>query len=68
MSVLHGLIFVFWKPFDFCLVIFLGKPKLISSLLLKKHGSSIFLGLLARIFTNVSENKRRTGYDINIAK
>ena len=30
MSVLHVLIFLFWKPFDFCPVIFFG-PKLISS-------------------------------------
>ena len=42
MSVLHVLIFLFWKPFDFCPVIFFG-PKLISSLFLKKQGSSLFL-------------------------
>ena len=42
MSVLHVLIFLSWKPFDFCPVIFFG-PKLISSLFLKKQGSSLFL-------------------------
>ena len=54
MPVLHVLILVFWKPFDFCHVIFFGGgPQLISSVFEKKGGGG---GggevLLARIFTN----------------
>ena len=72
MSVLHVLIFLSWKPFDFCPVIFFG-PKLISSLFLKKQGSSLFLlsphsgggerggggALLARIFTDTGRSERK---------
>ena len=69
MSVLHVLIFLFWKPFDFCPVIFFG-PKLISTLFLKKQGSCVFLlspppgggeggALLARIFTDTGRSERK---------
>ena len=39
MPVLHVLILVFWKPFDFCHVIFFwGGPQLISSVFEKRGG------------------------------